>query len=516
MAGIWLAHLTVYDPGLPGLRTLYFSSQGYTTGGSNLPPGGSAHIAYDPRISQPAVMRRDCFDRGTTGGESSVGYGALELVNLDGGLDFLANMGLDGQPLSLIFGTTTLGNSTPTWSTVLTGTIEQPAISWNKITLRIRDRQEELKVPVTPNTYLGNNVLPAGLEGVDDIKGKVKPKLYGRVYNISPVLVNTSKLIYQVNDGAISTVDAVYDRALGLTKGTDYPDQATMLSTAPGASTFRVWPAGGYFRLGSSPTGEITADAVQGTADANRTAAQIIKQIALDLGIAVADIDSGDVTALDLANSSVVGIYADQSSQANQALDDIANSIGAWWGFDRLGKLRMKRLDAPSGSPATYFEAADIISIDRVASNDEGRGVPTWKTSLGYKKFYTVQSSDYAGAVDITKKAELVKEYRTVTSSDATIKTRHKLAPLLEFNTLLVSSAAAQTECDRRLALYKAERATYNVKLGLDPSLLDTIDLGIVVRLTLPRFGMGSGKDFIVTGLQPDYRLKIIEVTLWG
>lgn len=514
MASIWLVHLTAYDPALPGLRTLYFSSQGYTAGASNIPPGGVAHTAYDPRIQQPAVLRRDCFDAGTTGGASRVGYGALELVNVDGGLDYLADLGIDGQPCSLIFGNIERGGA-PVWQTVLTGTVEQPAIGWSSVTLRLRDRQAELVKPLSPTTYLGTNALPNGLEGVDDLKGKNKPKLFGRVFNINPPLVNTSRLIYQVSDGAINTVDAVYDRGLALTKGADYTSQADMETTAPASGGFRVWPAGGYFRLGSSPTGIITADAMQGATTAARTAAQLMKAMASTI-IAPADINTADVSAIDSANSSEVGFWTDGADDCDEGINEIANSIGAWWGFDRLGKMRMARLEAPSGTPAAYLTASDIIRIDRVASNDAGRGIPAWKVALNYKKFYSVQENDLAGAVSITRRADLAKEYRTVEASDATVKTRHTLATPLEFDTLLIDATAAQTEATRRLTLYKAERATITARLGLDPSLLSTIDLGAVVRLTLPRFGMSAGRDFRVIGLQPDYRLGVIDVTLWG
>lgn len=515
MASIWLAHVTVYDPALPGTRVLYFSSQGYTSG-ATYPAGGAAHTPYEPRIKQPAVLRRDCFDCGTTGGESRVGYGALELVNLDGGLDYLADLGIDGQPITLIFGSTTRGGA-PQWQTVLVGTVEQPAIGWSSVTLRLRDRQAELDKPIAPTTYAGTNALPAGLEGVDDLNGKNKPVCYGTVYNVAPPLVNTSRLIYQVNNGAINTVAAAYDRGLALTKGADYASQADMEATAPPASNFRVWPAGGYFRLGSSPTGIITADVTQGAAAGNRTVAQLLKAIAIGPGgIASGDVSSTDVTALDAANSAEVGYWTDAATNCNKALDDLANSIGAWWGFDRLGKMRMQRLEAPSGTPAVYLEPADIIRIDRVANNDAGRGIPAWKVTLGYKRFDTVQPNDLAGAVSITRRQELAKEYRTVEASDSAIKTRHTLATPLEFDTLLIDATAAQTECTRRLTLYKAERATLTARLALDESLISTLDLGAVVRLTLPRFGMSAGRDFRVIGLQPDYKLRLIDVTLWG
>lgn len=515
MATIWLAHVTVYDPALPGNRVLYFSSQGYTSG-ATYPTGGVAHTAYEPRIKQPAVLRRDCFDRGTTGGESRTGYGALELVNLDGGLDYLADLGMDGQPFSLIFGNMER-KASPTWTVALTGTMEQPAIGWHSVTIRLRDRQAELSKTISPTNFAGTNALPAGLEGVDDLKGKPKPVCYGVVYNVSPPLVNTSRLCYQVNTSAVQSVDAVYDRGLALTKGADYTSQSDMEGTSPAASGFRVWPAGGYFRLGSSPAGIITADVTQGATSAARTAAQIIKAIAIGPGgIASGDVTAADVTALDTANSAEVGYWSDNGVDCNRAIDDIANSVGAWWGFDRLGKMRMARLEAPSGTPSAYLEPCDIIKIDRVANNDAGRGVPAWQVKLGYKLFWTVQESDLAGAVSITRRADLAKEYRTVEATDAAIKTSHLLATPLEYDTLLIDATAAQTEATRRLTLYKAERATITARLALDPALLATLDLGAVVRLTLPRFGMSAGRDFRIIGLQPDYRLRVIDVTLWG
>ena len=46
--------------------------------------------------------------------------------------------------------------------------------------------------------------------------------------------------------------------------------------------------------------------------------------------------------------------------------------------------------------------------------------------------------------------------------------------------------------------------------------VVKSLDLGVVVRLTLPRFDMAAGRDFRVIGLQPDYKLRLIDVTLWG
>lgn len=515
MASIWLAKLDTYNSGTSSVESVYLSSAGFVTGTANLPPGGSAHTYYEPRIQNPATVRRDAFQQGHTYGSSQVGYGALELTNADGALDYLADRGMSGRPLTIVLGTVYPGG-TPTWTTVMTGTVEQPEISWNKVFLRLRDRLAELDKHACQTTYAGTNSLPAGLEGVaGDLKGRRKPRLYGTVYNIDAPLVNTSRLIYQVSETAINTVSAVYDRGSSLTKGADYASQSAMETTAPAAGTFRVWPAGGYFRLGSIPTGQVTCDATQGAAAANRTAAQVLKQVALDAGIVSGDITAADVTALDSATSAELGVWLQEETSIN-AMDMVANSVGAYFGFDRLGKLRMARMEAPSGSPVTTLTESEVITIERAASSDEGRGVPAWKYSMGYKHFYTVQESDLAGVVTDARRTELKREERTVEATDASIKTKHLLASDMEGSTFLIDATAAQTECTRRLNLYKAERSMYQVKAGMDIASLSAVELGSVVRLQIQRFGMGSGKDFRVIGYTADYRLQILDLTLWG
>lgn len=518
MAMIWIAHVNAYDPAVSGEITLYFASSSYTSGAADFPTGRASHTFYEPRIKQPAIMSRDVFGSATTFGASKVGVGAMELVNIDGALDGMAAYGFDGRAIVLMLGEINEGDNAPTWTTILTGTMEQPEISWDKIILRIRDRQAELGLPIYLNTYAGNNVLPNGVEGVEgDLKGKPKPVLLGQVFNISPPLVNTSKLIYQLNDGGINSVDAVYDRALALTAGAAYIDAADMLATAPAAGQYRAYPAGGFIRLGSSPDGQITCDATQGASAVDRTVAQLLKTIAVDYaGIDAGDIISADVTALDADNSAVVGYWTDSDTHCKAAMDAICNSIGAWYGFNSLGKMNMARFELPTGSPVVHIINSDIISINKIVSNDAGRGIAAWKIRLNYKKLYTVQTSDLAGAVADARKAELANEYRAIEKTDTSVQTKHLLAPDITLDTLLVTAADAEAEAARRLAIYSVDRAIYQLRVAMDSAVAASIDLGQVVTIELNRFGMETGIDYLVIGIRPNLQLKLIDLTVWG
>lgn len=520
MSMIYLAHVTVYDPALPGERVLRYSTgAGFVTGtdAARRPAGVAAHVHYAPRIKQPAAMRRDCFSRGATGGASQVGYGELVLVNTDGALDGYLDYGLDGRPVEIIVGHMSPWQA-PTFSTVLKGTMEQPRIGWDSVAIRLRDRQAELAGPLQATRYAGNNALPNGLEGVaGDLAGKPKPLAYGRVYNAPAPCVNTSKLTYQVNDGAVADIPAVYDKGATLTKGSNYATSALLQAATVTAGTYATCFAEGYFRLGSSPAGLVTADIIQGATAATRTAAQIAKAIATRTGgIPAGDIDAGDVAALDAANSAELGLWIDTETSFAAAIDQSAGAVGAWWGFDRLGQFRIQRLEAPSGTPVATLTEAELLKIDRVETTDDGRGVPAWRVQLSYRRMAAVQNTDLAGSVTDARRAEIGQAWRTAAAEDVSVKTAHLLATALEFESALVDAAPASTEADRRLALYKQRRDRFEVRAAVAAPLLDSIDLGAVVALDHPRFQLAGGRLFRVLGIRADLDAGILDLTLWG
>jgi len=457
---IYLVEITAYDPGIAGTRVLrYCTGAGYTTG----PADTQANTYYEPRVIQPGTIKQDMFSNGTTGGASRTGYGEIVLANQDGALDGLLNYGLDGQQVVVRGGLP--GAAYPAgFAVLLTGTMEQP-VGGDQLSIRIRDRQAELDVPIQPTKYAGTNALPDGLEGVSDLLGKPKPLLFGARKNISPVLVNTSRLIYQINDGAAGT-DNVYDQGVALTKGADYASQSDMETNAPAAGTFRAFPAGGYFRLGSSPAGQVTADATTGDV-ANQSCAQLCRQIVLRR-LTPADLIEQGFIDLDKANNAEVGIYIDGEMTVAAALDELCRSVGAWYGFDNLGKFRIQRLEIPSGNPIATLTNAEGLTVERLATNDAGRGVPAYRVVLDYDQNCTVQTSGLAGSVPVDRRNWLKDPYRSVKSEDLTVLTPHKLAPELHFTSRLATEVAAQAEADRLQLMYSTRRDLLAVSCPVD------------------------------------------------
>lgn len=346
---------------------------------------------YEPRVKNPGSLKILMFAEGTTRGRSQTGYGEVQLINTDGGLDAFLNYGFDGRSITIseLLDTGSIGIS---WVCF----VEQVVFENDLMTIRIKDPQFVFNKSVQDTKYAGSNTLPNGTEGTQDIQGQPKPLTYGEVFNITPVLVNTSRLIYQVNDGTVTSIPAVYDRGISLTLGSAYASESAMFATEPLPGYYRCWLAGGMFRLGATPAGTVTCDVVQGAAASDRTAAQIAKLIMLRK-LSSGDLVAADFTTLDTANSSICGIYIKDETTIGDALDEVLGSVGAWYAFNSAGKLGVGRLTAPTGSAVASLTSSEILELTRMASNDTGRGIPAYKVNTGYKKNYTVQRANEMG-----------------------------------------------------------------------------------------------------------------------
>lgn len=661
---IYLVEVTGAAAG--GATTVFrYSTKGYVT----LPTDTPANTYWEERVKTPGLLRQSMFSSGRTSGESEVGYGVIELVNNDGALDHLIDYAFDGWPLKIY---TLEDENAPFSSAVVrfSGTMEQAEFDDTLMVLRVRDLMQSLDKPIQTVTYAGTNVGASGLEGSSDsLKGKVKPLTFGTVFNVAPAQANTTALIYQVNDGPISTCN-VFDRGIALTKGTDYTSVTDMTGNVPAAGTYRVYPAGGYFRLGSTPSGMVTADVTQNATPSTGTTAQVVKAIvsrgtaegfypvheytvqssglggngsfmkdsngmpvatvgrsytlvvfantgavesanvydvygsvdaaaafssavnALPLGTRalvftydepqtnlpsirsallslgasgsrldtmvyrgayilhgvkgspeglapyemVGNVGSGtishtlsvsssvmefsggvpihepDIAALNAVNSAPVGIYINSETTVLQAISNLTNSIGAYCMFDNESRLRLGRLELPSGTPDHTLDDWEILDISRIVSSDTERGIPAYKVTVKYGRNYVVQTmTDIAAAAQVQSERRGI-DYRNASNQDDSVKLQYPLSEELVRETLLVNEADAQAEASRLLNIYKTRRDFFEVTCRTDKQ----IEIGQTVHVTYPRFLLNNGKLLRVLAVEPDYTLNRNILTLWG
>jgi len=279
-----LVELTAAIDALGTLKNFYVSDDNFVTELADTP----RHTAFIAGLEDPGTLGIAAFSDGRTAGGTKLETGSIILKNADGTFDSWVNYSFEGRPVTIRTSTPKSVRYPADFPVILVGTVSGIELSWQSLTILLRDQQFIFTRAVQLTRYLGSNIGPVGLEGLPgDLQGKTKPRLYGRVLNVPAPCVNTSKLTYQVNDGPVADIDAVFDRAAPLTKGSDYATSALLTAATVSPATYATCFAEGYFRLGSAPAGQITANVKEGATPADRTAGQILKKLATAAGLTV-------------------------------------------------------------------------------------------------------------------------------------------------------------------------------------------------------------------------------------
>lgn len=274
----WIAAIQVLDANAVP-QTLYFSDDGYTT------PSG---IYYEARMRQPAIINITGNDGGLLSVMSSNSVGEIELDNTDGYLDFMADYYIDGRDCVL-----QLVDDDGIFTTWFRGIVTRQYQKGNNVYLTVKSLSEALDTPFSLNRYSG----AGGTHGVEglatDIRGNVKPRVYGKVINATPVLCNSKLGIYQVSDLTTCTITAVYDKGALLTPEASpraslddlagYTSGGVEYDTPPAAGYYSHYQ--GYFRIGSMQTQQVTCSAQDVVINAGDVFTKICQDITFSSGI---------------------------------------------------------------------------------------------------------------------------------------------------------------------------------------------------------------------------------------
>lgn len=488
----------------------YYSGSKFT----NAPTGVPSNTVFNTGLKNPISGRFDMFDKLTTYGRTGSALGSIDLVNINGQFDYLlTDYTINGQDVVVYAGEDS-AKVFPDEFTVVQRCRATLATDKNGVlSIGISDVLKSLDKPMLPTKYLGNNVLPDGLEGTEnDLKGKRKPRIYGKVFNVSPYFVNTSKQIYQLSDKS-ATVTGVFDRGVSLTSDGTYATLADLQNNAlaPAASKYKTYSAsdGTYIRLGSIPAGTVTVDAET----SEKRCGELLKIAAIDCGILAGDISSADIAALNAVGYQC-GVWATEDISGNDLLNQIASAMGVYFRVDRLGVVRFSRLSEPSLTASYTVPFYKGMIISQVSTSDTSEGVPAWSVVVNHSRNYTNQS-DLAGTAGQVRSAFAKEDYRKESATDSARKTLFADSPEVEITTSLVSANNAASESTRYLSLL-GNRQTIEATVSIDKvSEATGINVGDTIKITYPRFGIDSGKLFIVIGIVYDLGKHEITLRLW-
>jgi hypothetical protein len=565
MAVMYILTIAVLD-GSNNAQTLRFTDGDYIDGSANF---------YEPRLLQPASIVVSPNDGGLFNLFKSASIGDIELANMDGGLDYLANYAIDGRTLtlSLVDGATV--------TTVLTGTVDKMQENKGIVSLTVKSLTEALSSTHPQDTYLGTNSGGIGLEGTaDDISGDLKPKVFGLCRNVTPVLVNDSLLIYEASSRSDAVIIAVYDDGIRLTdylvngaksigatsinvdtgvgaiptgSHVMFSGHLTIYTVATGLSggvivlssgltaaiadnavvevlniytgsgtgagqlqgtiaTGNSWGSyNGYFRLATTPSKLITCDVMSVTSYVADKSGNVFSKIATEISVTV---DSASVTTLNsIGTYGFVGIFLNNETPSRELFDKIVRSYCGYYYY--IGStLYFNQLASPnSGASVMTIEAWQVASIERMAIGCGSNGVPIYWANIKCEKYETIQQT-VAGGVSKSLAAKLAKGFRTTKAKDTAVLTRHPLSERLEIDSFLMFISDAQTVVNAVLPIIKVRRDIVDIIANF--SQVPAFTIGNTLLLKHETLGYVSGRYMVIIGYELDIKKKQVVLRLFG
>lgn len=511
---IYVAEIVVHDGS--GLVTHLFSTDAFVSRPTDTP----ANTIARGRLIQPANYTRN-LNASAPVGVIETGFGECVVENSDGKLDDLLRVGVDGQSFKLYAKSEHGGDYPADWTLCLVASMDRvEARSKDKIAFILRDPTKSLLEKPVCATFAGTG----GLEGTSAMVGQPKPRVYGAPFNAPLTLLNGND-IYMMSDKPYTACFANFDGryiinngAAGYDNVANYAALAAQI-VAPGTA-YRCG-AQSIVKLGSVPSLKATFDGsrnVAGYPYPYRTQlGEVVTDLMTDAGLAAA-VGAG-VASLTASTSYFV---QDASTTYREVLDAVARACGCWAGFDRLGVLQVATLAAPSGAPEIVLTAHNA-TLDSFVQQLPAAAV----TANGISNWTTMSENEIANSIKETS-LEFVKALGKTAmsvSKSGSAPAKHPLAEDFQFDDLgsngnssgnSIPSGILSSANLRTYAALQAERDVLNVTTPLTLAVLTPIDIGDVVQVKMPRFGLDAGKLYRVIGIRYEFAMRKITYTLWG
>lgn len=513
---ILAAEINALTSSSPALTTFYAASDFFITRSTDTP----ANTAFDGSLETQLRV-----DRSIQSADGYLGFNQniseLSLINSDGLYDAFAGfVSVNGQQIRFAVGQTDDSGKiiVPYAQFELTAlfTAERFTVSRQHLVIQMQDPALTIVNESVQNTYGGTG----GLDGNIELSGKRKPFLDGQVFNVTPTLVIPNELLYQLNDGGLTSITAVKDGGVALTNIGNFANVAALRAaeTTIGAGNYATSLSDGYFALGGIPFKQVTADAV----GLHTATTDIIAAVAATVA-GGPSLDQASFDSLKARQSATAGYFLDSNATETCAelFTKLLTGIGGWWGITPLGSLHVDRFEPPDSfqTIALYnTTGGDILDIDRVALPD-GVDPPPHRRRAIYQRNWTVMTDLFGQVISDTPQLadQLRNPYSLATTSDtdgATVLALYPDAPdPAPIESYFAFYADALVEANRIFQLYSQGRSAFSFQLK---NQLFVHQIGDVVQVMSDRLGLQSGKYLRLVSVNDDCSTMQTEVVGFG
>lgn len=445
--------------------TRYMAMGGYTTGPTDTP----ANLHYQPIISVGKAYAEQLSLTST----ASLGIGDFEIDNTNSVRESWVRDIWMNQQVRVYLGD-------PRWSRasfrmisngISAGLVRKER---GKFSLKRLGKMKRLDASMSENK----------LGGAGPNADSMIPLCFGECFNITPLLVDSALLKYQVHDGAVESIFEVRVNGLPVSANID---------NATGTFTLNVPPAGAV-------TCSVQGDKFGGIY--RNTVGALVRRIVTGYGkddrFTDADIDLANFAAFDASHQQPVGLYVSARTNVIVACRELADSLGTQVTESRLGLLRLIQIAPPSGAGTFTIRPEHMISG---TLNPVGNFDPIATIKIGYDRNWTPQPG-LVSAISALDAGMYADEWLPAARTNPLLKADLKLSgdAVLE-GTLLKDGLDANAEGDRRLALRGVTRTPYEFE-GV-PEMM-SLEIGQEVTVQHPENSMGAGVPAVILTLEPD------------
>jgi len=443
----------------------------------------------------------------------TLGWGEITLINADGYYDFVIRRYVAGRRVVLKMGIE--GAAYDDYFIVFDGVASGVHVEKGVVRVYLRDGTYKLETPAQSTVYGGTG----GLDGTEELRGKRAPRAFGYCRNVRPAFVSPTLKLFQVHDGSVQAISAVYSMGKAVTFDQDYADAAALMSATVPAGRYATCIAAGLFRVNFILEGDITADVEGDNADGFiSTSADIVRRLLSSVIAVPGDLDVFSFNTVNTLQPAPIGYYLDEASDAKIAdvIADIMGKIGGYGGFQREGKFEVQLFRAPAGVPTARYDDIDIIEIKREKLPD-GISPPPYRYRVAWGRNYLVQTgAAVAGDVSEDRRAFLEQQYRLAaslaTDSAQIVSDYPQAQDPSVIEGYFRDEADAATEAQRLLDLYgKSSFSLYRITLKQKPFVHR---IGDLVLVTYPRWDLVDGRLLRIVSISE--RLETNEVEIMG
>jgi hypothetical protein len=478
------------------------SDIGYRTA----PTDGGGPTPYPPLVAEAVSIDRQ-INLDLTSSNIAASWGSINLSNAGGAFDAIAaTWNNDGRPATVLRGSKgvdlarglLLDPSISSLTTVFAGISTAWSLTDTALVVPLRDASYWMEKPAQSAQYAGTGTY----EGTASLTGTSKPKTRGTVYNVTPVLVDPTNLIYQYTDGP-GTLTTLYEG--GYANRTFQANTTNLYSGTTTSGLYRTDNSRGLFQLGNTPTGAITCDCtgafpVAGSQTDCATIALYL--LSEDLAVPSANINTASFTAAAAAYPYSAGIHLAGAENVDgvTAVDRVLTGMAAMLYPARDGTLCVLVLRAPATGTTSeaVYTTDNTVSIKPIAL-PASLLPPPFRVRIGYQHNYTVQASGLLGGATSTYKQFVAQPDRYAGASSGTTQTTYARPNDHDpIGISLINQADAQIVANALLALWGTRRRLYAVELPVDTGIQR--EIGDVVQLVWPMEDLAAGQLGTVVG----------------